>query len=127
MNAALAGHLGELVGEEAIALPVRGRSMEPALHEGDVVRVRRASRFRVGDVVAFPDGGGRLVLHRVLGSYRRSGRRWLLTQGDGASRPDARVAPESVVLVAMLPVSARDRLHARLRFLRHAARSLLRR
>lgn len=127
MRAALALRLVDLFGDEPAVVPVRGHSMEPLLCDGDVVRLERVTALRAGDLVVFPETNGRLVLHRLLGSYRRGGRRWLLTQGDAAPLPDVRVAPESVLFRAAVSVSATDRLRARLRYLRHALRVLLRR
>ncbi len=46
---------------------ITGNSMEPMLHEGDLVALRAAPPYRVGDVVGYRDGRlGRLVLHRIV-------------------------------------------------------------
>lgn len=60
---------------------VSGSSMEPALHRGDLVVVRPAGGYRVGDVVAYRTEGGATVLHRIVG---RAGDRYVL-QGDANS------------------------------------------
>lgn len=45
-----------------------GTSMEPVLHRGDLVLVRPASEYRVGDIVAYRSSQLRtLVLHRIVG------------------------------------------------------------
>ncbi len=46
---------------------VSGNSMLPTLRTGDLVVVRRARNYAVGDVVAFPSTSGPLVIHRILG------------------------------------------------------------
>ena len=46
---------------------VSGTSMLPTLQEGDLVVVRRARNYAVGDVVAYPSSRGPLVIHRILG------------------------------------------------------------
>jgi len=68
---------------------VRGSSMEPKYHTGDLVLVRKQPRYRVGDIAAFAvEGGGggqSVVIHRVIaakpdGSY--------VLQGDNRDEPD---------------------------------------
>ena len=47
---------------------VDGISMNPKLHAGDLVVLRQASSYQVGDVVAYHNLQlGRLVLHRIVG------------------------------------------------------------
>lgn len=45
-----------------------GTSMEPRFHAGDLVVVRAASSYRVGDIVAYHNGslGNHVVLHRII-------------------------------------------------------------
>jgi signal peptidase len=44
-----------------------GISMQPGLHDGDLVLVRRADRYEVGDVAAYESESlGRVVLHRII-------------------------------------------------------------
>jgi signal peptidase I len=68
---------------------VRGTSMEPKYHTGDLVLVRKQPRYRVGDIAAFAvqggGGGQSVVIHRVIaakpdGSY--------VLQGDNRDEPD---------------------------------------
>lgn len=46
-----------------------GTSMEPAYHAGDLVVVRKASSYHVGEIVAYRNGqlGGHVVMHRIIG------------------------------------------------------------
>jgi signal peptidase len=65
---------------------VGGISMEPGLHTGDLVLVRRQADYAVGDVVAYrvPDGEqgeGAMVIHRVVGGDGVGGFR---TRGDNS-------------------------------------------
>ncbi len=55
------------LGGHAAYVTTTGTSMEPKLHEGDVVIVRSFSEYHVGDVVAYhnPDIG-QVVLHRIV-------------------------------------------------------------
>lgn len=58
---------------------VSGSSMLPTLRQGDLVVLRKARSYAVGDVVAYPPSpGGPLVIHRILG---REGERFTF-QGD---------------------------------------------
>jgi signal peptidase I len=67
-------------------LTVLSGSMEPALGVGDVSVVKRISPLdaRPGDVVTFrdPDGGGRLITHRVRTMRVRGGSVAFVTRGD---------------------------------------------
>ena len=68
-----------------------GSSMEPVLHDGDLVMVRSAESYGVGDIVAYRSRAlGEVVLHRIIAV---DGDRFV-TQGDAnswmdAERPDA--------------------------------------
>jgi signal peptidase len=70
-------------------LTVLSGSMEPALSAGDVVVQHQVSprSLAVGDVVTFrdPEGGGRLITHRVRGVVERDGRVEVITRGDANS------------------------------------------
>lgn len=78
------------LGGEVAYAKVSGESMEPGLHTGDLVAVRRASGYDVGDVIAYriPKGGpgaGAVVIHRVTGG---DGERGYTTQGDNRDSVD---------------------------------------
>jgi len=65
---------------------VMSGSMEPAIHTGDVVidRKIRPLDARPGDVVTFsdPDGGKRLITHRVRSLHVRGSEVQVVTKGD---------------------------------------------
>jgi signal peptidase I len=62
-----------------------GVSMEPHLHQGDLVVVRRAGDYRVGDAVAYRSAAlHRVVLHRIVAI--RGGHYWF--KGDNNSFVD---------------------------------------
>lgn len=51
----------------SIYATVAGSSMQPSLHAGDLVVLRPASAYRVGDVVAYRSSAGNVVLlHRIV-------------------------------------------------------------
>jgi signal peptidase I len=65
-------------------LVIRGDSMEPTYHGGDLVVVKAADRYSVGDVVAYrvpagEIGAGHLVIHRIVGGDGDAG---YLLRGD---------------------------------------------
>jgi signal peptidase I len=68
------------VGGQVSYVITSGSSMEPSLHEGDLVLVRPEAGYTVDDVIAYenPQLGGRVVLHRII---ERDGDRYVL-QGD---------------------------------------------
>ena len=101
---------------------VRGTSMEPKYHTGDLVLVRKQPRYQVGDIAAFAvagDGRGQsVVIHRVIatepdGSY--------VLQGDNRDEPDPwHPTVDQIVGTPILLVPAAGRWLAEL-----AARPLL--
>ncbi len=74
---------------------VSGISMEPTLYTGDLVVVRRASDYEVGDVIAFrvPEGG--VVIHRIVGGNAAEG---FVPQGDNRNEiDDWRPTPDEIL------------------------------
>jgi signal peptidase I len=67
-----------------------GTSMRPTLSDGDLVVLRRASRYRKGEIIAYrvpagdPAAGSR-VIHRIVGGSARGG---YVVQGDNKRFPD---------------------------------------
>jgi hypothetical protein len=120
----VAGTLHALASREALRLRVAGTCMEPRLKGGDVVQVRSARIYWPGDLLAFVDGSGRLLVHRLIGY--RPGRRGLRfwTQADLSSTPDSAVPPRCVLgrVVGRVPMAARARAMGRLA--RHLAARL---
>jgi signal peptidase I len=69
----------ERLGGSTTYVTTHGTSMEPRFHTGDLALVRAASRYDVGDVVAYRSATlRRVVLHRVIG---RRGDRYVV-KGD---------------------------------------------
>jgi len=76
------------LGGPATFVMVSGNSMEPTYSHGDLVVLRKAAPYKVGDVVAYPMKTylrtGRLVIHRVVGSDGDGA----ITQGDNRNTVD---------------------------------------
>jgi signal peptidase I len=71
-----------------------GSSMQPLIRAGDELYVEFGPRrYRLGDIVVFPEGG-RFVAHRVVGWTRRGGQRLLMTRGDATVDLDRPLASE---------------------------------
>jgi len=69
---------------------VRGGSMEPIYHSGDLLYVRTPSRYDEGEIAVYktPDGepgSGILVVHRITGRTADGG---FVLRGDNRSAPD---------------------------------------
>ncbi len=80
----------EALGGTATWVLVSGNSMEPRLHDGDLVFARHSSDYHRGDVIAFriprgDVGAGTIVIHRIVGGDGRTG---FATRGDNRARAD---------------------------------------
>lgn len=71
-----------------------GVSMQPLIHQGDLVVTRRAAEYQVGDIIAYRWARGTIVLHRIV---RQEGEHFV-TKGDNNDFIDsARPGPDDVV------------------------------
>jgi hypothetical protein len=119
MTPRLVAPLRSLAAAEGLRVRVSGDCMSPRLEDDTLVALTPASVYWPGDVVAFVSEAGRLVAHRVIGYRpgRRGFRLW--TQADGASHPDAPVAPRLVLGRVVMPVSLMERCRAAGRLAQH--------
>jgi signal peptidase I len=73
------------IGGQASYVTIRGVSMEPLLHKGDLVILKQRSHYDVGDIVAYRSTDIRqVVLHRIVG---RDGQQYIM-RGDNTQGPD---------------------------------------
>lgn len=80
----------QAIGGPAVFVAVRGSSMLPTYENGDLVVVEAASRYAVGEVVAYrvpagEVGEGKVVLHRIVDGDAQHG---FVLKGDNNSAPD---------------------------------------
>ena len=68
---------------------VEGRSMEPLLHTGDLVILKKAGPddIEVGDIVVYKSNG-KYIIHRVVGVYESRGVKCFIVKGDNNVFPD---------------------------------------
>jgi signal peptidase I len=85
------------LGGPATYAVVAGSSMAPALRTGDLVVLRPARKYAVGQVVGYRTASGALVLHRIVG---RMGEGYLF-QGDNNSWIDPYL-PAGIHLIGRL-------------------------
>lgn len=87
-------------GGKTTYIVVRGTSMQPHFHTGDIVIARATDDHQVGDILVYavPDGttgAGKLIMHR-LKEIRPDGT--YVIQGDNRDTPDQfKIGPENVV------------------------------
>lgn len=99
--------LPQSLGGRASWVLVSGKSMLPVYKTGDLVLVRRQSRYHVGEVIAYhvPKGGpmaGLQVIHRIVGGDAVHG---FVVQGDNRTAPDVwRPKPGDIVGAELLRI-----------------------
>jgi hypothetical protein len=113
--------LGAMAREAPLPLAVAGACMAPGLRDGTCVRIEARRRYWPGDIVAFVDARGCIVLHRALG-VRRGGA--LLTQADRSAAPDSAVPLDRVLGRVRRKTPLGERLQALVRFGRFACARL---
>jgi len=81
-----------------------GSSMEPLIHHGDLLVLKRASSYQVGDIVGYkpflPAGVSSdyrlpLIVHRIVDVDKRG---WFVTKGDNFDRKDPYAVKEDLIV-----------------------------
>lgn len=72
--------LNKLEQGHEIPIIVRGNSMEPTYHDGDLLRVARIDNYCVGDIIVFNFLGVQVV-HRII---KKTDKYHLICKGDHA-------------------------------------------
>jgi hypothetical protein len=83
----------------ALRFRATGGSMHPLLKNLDVLVARpvEGSAIRLGEVVLYRGGEGRLVVHRVVGRGQSEHGEFLMIRGDAVKGPPSPVAPSRVL------------------------------
>lgn len=82
------------MGGRTVILTTKGTSMEPFVHSGDVAVLRKAPKYRVGDVIAYhSDTLNATVMHRIIDVKGKE----ITTQGDNNSWVDLDHPTESQI------------------------------
>lgn len=82
------------VGGDFSYVVVNGNSMEPYLHTGDIVLLRRDERYGLGEVVAYRDPIIGPVLHRIRS---QPGDRFVVRGDNRSNADDYRPLPSDVI------------------------------
>lgn len=99
LNLAQSGPIGRSLRSKGRAcLRVSGNSMWPWIRPGDTLLIvsETPGRLRVGEVVLVSRAGA-FCAHRVVGTLRKAGQLFLVTQGDGFPEPDVPVLGDEVL------------------------------
>lgn len=113
------------IAASGLTMRVQGSCMDSSIPDSSRVRIRRTRLPLPGDVVVLPVED-RLLVHRVIGAYRRNGTWKVLTRADRGTRPDMAVPASAVIGKVVsknghrLHISVRTRILAFARFLRFA-------
>jgi len=74
------------IGGQASYIIINGNSMEPLFFRGDLVIVKKAAQYELGDVVTYSDSKmGAFVIHRIIAAEQG----YFILQGDNNSWVDA--------------------------------------
>ncbi len=85
------------IGGQADYVTIRGVSMEPVMHKGDLVILRKKDHYEVNDIAAYRSEDVRqVVLHRIVA---RDGNRFIM-KGDNTNGPDRQRPLESELIGA---------------------------
>lgn len=105
-------HLRALAKRGELELTVRGESMVPSLEPGDRIRIAWRRVLLPGDVIAFENSDGRVLVHRVLGPRPSRGSLAWMTRADATGQVDPPVPVDRVIgrVVAINEVKSAARI-----------------
>ncbi len=76
-----------------VTFTTHGKSMRPILNDGDSVTVKKADKYKVGDVVLYRKPDGKFVLHRIIGLKKDT----VYTQGDSLHEKDEPITVDAIL------------------------------
>ena len=76
-----------------------GGSMHPFVRDGDFIIVSpiESSSIRIGDVVFYSSAGNRVIVHRVVNTYKTDGSMTILVKGDACFGSPERIDSQDVL------------------------------
>lgn len=87
---------------DTFRIQISGTSMEPMIHDGEIITVIRTDEsfdYRVDQIIAFKydSSDDTYIVHRILKRVNYTGRIGYITKGDNMSEPDETVIyPENI-------------------------------
>jgi phage repressor protein C with HTH and peptisase S24 domain len=84
-------------------VPVKGKSMEPFLKEGDIVEVVPKKFYFFGDVLLFFNFFGKVWCHRFIGISFKDGNIYFHLKGDNSDKKEA--VPKSNIIGKVISIT----------------------
>jgi len=83
----------------AFRFRANGRSMQPTVHNGDIIKVIPMGnyRLRLGDIALHRASGGGMVVHRIIWTTHRGLEKIYYTRGDAFGANSERVAETDIL------------------------------
>ncbi len=73
---------------------VQSGSMEPTIHIGDIILVKKSPYYSQNEIITFYDEKGRIVTHRIIKKVNEG----FITKGDANSTPDVNPVPKEKII-----------------------------
>lgn len=89
---------------------VGSNSMEPTLQYGDYVVVKKSKELKEGDIIAFKNNQGKMIVHRIVEKTFRDGQEVYRTKGDNLDEADTWVVTQDNIIGIVLYVLSREEI-----------------
>lgn len=89
---------------------VGSNSMEPTLQYGDYVVVKKSKELKEGDIIAFKNNQGKMIVHRIVEKTFRDGQEVYRTKGDNLDKVDTWVVTQDSIIGIVLYVLSREEI-----------------
>lgn len=89
---------------------VGSNSMEPTLQYGDYVVVKKPTELKVGDIIAFRNSQGRMIVHRIVEKTFRDEQEVYRTKGDNLDEIDTWVVTQDSIIGIVLYVLSKEEI-----------------
>lgn len=106
---------------KSVRFKAKGWSMRPFIRDGDFIVVSPVenSTIKRGDVVLYSAAGDKVMVHRLIGKYKRKGRTAVLIKGDATLSPPEKIDIQNVLgkVVAIERNGRKKRLDTKLQLI----------